>query len=242
MLRRRFQRHALLCWCLLAGGVAMLLKHQYSIATAAELDWMLQPLALLLQTLTGYAFRLGETGEWHSTAAGIALVKACAGINFMTMSLLGWCWIMRPPASGFRWYHAHAWPVQLATALLLAWVTALAINLVRILLVLAVGPALDPLLGAEAAHRLLGLLVYLSALLAQLLLFERRLRTRAVAMAVAIYGLVMLLVPLLSGQAWLQPELFRAHATTVLLALLPLMLWLAFCVGHRGVEHAKSHH
>lgn len=234
MFRRNLQRHALLCWCLLAGGIAMLLKYQYSIATAADLDWMLQPLALLLQTLTGHAFQPGSTGEWHSTAAGIALVKACAGINFMTMSFLGWCWIMRPPASGFRWYHAHAWPVQLATALLLAWVTALAVNLARILLVLAVGPALDPLLGAAAAHRLFGLLVYLSALLAQLLIFERRLRTRAVAVAIAIYGLVMLLVPLLSGQAWLRPAQFGAHALMVLLALLVPVLWIA------GAKYAKT--
>ena len=89
-----------LAWWPLAVGIAAALKWHFSVAAASELVWMLRPLSLLLQLLTGWHFRPNADGEWQSFDAGIVLVKACAGINFMVLSLLGWCWMLRPHVDG----------------------------------------------------------------------------------------------------------------------------------------------
>ncbi len=96
-MRSLIQRHgATLCWWSIALAIAWALKHHYSVASAAELGWMLRPLARLLQFVSGHDFNQAPGGEWYSASAGIVLIKACAGINFMLMSFLGWCWLAQP--------------------------------------------------------------------------------------------------------------------------------------------------
>ena len=70
-----------LAWWVAVLSVALAIKHHYSIATAADLDWMLRPLSLLLEWLSGHTFHRNGLNEWVSESADVRLVKACAGIN-----------------------------------------------------------------------------------------------------------------------------------------------------------------
>ena len=85
-----------LAWWLTALAVALAIKHHYSVASAADLQWMLRPLSQLLEWISGHPFHRDGLHEWVSESADIRLVKACAGINFLLMSLLAWAWVFRP--------------------------------------------------------------------------------------------------------------------------------------------------
>ncbi len=207
-----------------------MLKWHFSVAAASELVWMLRPLSLLLQLLTGWHFRPNADGEWQSFDAGIVLVKACAGINFMVLSLLGWCWMLRPRASdtpadwraapGARalrvWPLVLEWPALLCTAGVFAWLTALSVNALRILAVVHLQPSLEQWWDPPQAHRLIGLLVYLPALSLQLVLADRQHWRRAVLAGCGLYAALMLLMPLLTGNARLTSPTYWQHAGIVL--------------------------
>jgi exosortase K len=229
---RQSRRPSLLWWSLVVG-VAVALKSHFSAAATTDLGWILLPLTLLLRLLTGWHFELNLSGEWESHEAGIVIVKACAGINFMVLSFLGWCWMLRPrDAVVRRWLE---WPVFLGSSLLFAWLCALLVNVLRILAIVHVQPWLEPLLGAEQAHRQLGIAWYLSALCLQLLLAERGQWRRALHIACALYSAMLLLVPLLTGHALREPHDYGTHAAAVLVFIVPL-LWLA---GRRRPEPGR---
>jgi exosortase K len=202
--------------------VAAALKYHYSIAAAADLGWMLRPVSLLLELVTAQNFIQSPAGEWYSTEAGIVLVKACAGVNFMLMSFVGWCWLLQPAAGSTR---ASIFLRRFLLALALAWLAAVMVNVLRIVLAESLGPWLAGAMGTGGAHRLIGLLVYLPALTAQLLLAGRARRGAAVAVAASLYLALMLATPLLTGNAWWDPAAFAAHALTLTLVLLPLLAW-----------------
>lgn len=233
-MRKRLTVHqALWLWMAATALGAAALKHEYSVASAAQLGWMLRPVAWLLELLLRQPFHLTAVGEWQCDAAGIVLVKACAGINFMVMSFLGWCWLARPTRAvritKGSWLK---WPLRLTGVLLAAWAVAVLINVTRILLLMAVGPSLDAWLGAAAAHRLIGLVVFLPALIAQLLIAERQVRGQAIVLAGALYGLVMIATPLLTGEAMAHAARYREHALMVLTVLMPLLAWGVLTWSH----------
>ena len=229
-----------LIWWLLAAGTAAALKWHFSAADSASLAWMLRPLALSLQWLMARRFEQTAAGDWACAAAGIVLVKACAGINFMIMSFLGWCLWLQPRACGpaasvpatapaapscsprSPWLR---WPILIAGALTLAWLVALGVNALRVLAIVAWQPKLEHWLAPAVAHRLIGLGVYLSALILQLTLADsgRPPRpARAAWIAAALYLAVMLLVPMLSGHAGANTRQFREHLVMVLTVTVPL--------------------
>lgn len=226
-------RRAPLAWCALAGAVAVALKLQFSAAAASELQWMLHPLAALLQFATGKAFLRDAAGNWECRAAGLVLVKACAGINFMVLSFAAWCWLLRPQA--VRWPAWH-WPARLAAALACAWIVTLGVNALRIVLVATLQLRLEDWLAAADAHRLIGLLTYLPALCAQALLADRAEPARAVLLACVLYLLLTLGIPLASGAAAAHPGLYAAHAIEALAVLAPLLVlagWRHNCRARR---------
>jgi exosortase K len=224
--RRLAPHQALWLWIAATALGAVALKAEYSAASAAQLGWMLRPVAWMLQGLLRLPFHLTPAGEWQCDAAGIVLVKACAGINFMVMSFLGWCWLGKPVGTvrmnGALWWR---WSLRLAGALVAAWLVAVLVNATRILVLIAVGPALDSWLGTAMAHRLIGLAVFLPALTAQLLIGERQLRGQAAVVAGALYLLVMIATPLLTGEAMTHATRYREHALTLLTVIAPLLLW-----------------
>jgi exosortase K len=189
---------------------------------------MLQPLSMALHAFTGWDFLRTADGDWESRDAGIVLVKACAGINFMTMSFIAWCLVLQPRllrspllVHRERLLRECAW--RLAAALLLAWLSALAVNTLRVIAVVHWQPQLQRWLAPEAAHRLIGIVIYLAALTLQLLPGEGRRWSRAAMHGALIYGAVMLILPMLSGNAVASPTQYVEHALAVLIVMVPLL-------------------
>ena len=240
MAERRQRQWPPLAWWPLAVGIAAALKWHFSVAATSELAWMLRPLSLLLRLLAGWHFRPDGDGQWQSIDAGIVLVKACAGINFMVLSLLGWCWMLRPAAGGrsatrrrgARLWPLVEWPVLLLAALVLAWLTALAVNALRILAVVHLQPLLERVWAPADAHRLIGLLVYLPALSVQLVLADRRHWRRAVLAGCGMYAALMLVVPLLTGNARLASPAYWWHAGVMLPVLAAVILAVRLSGDH----------
>ena len=213
------RRRTPLLWWALAGAVAVALKWHFSAAAASDVQWMLHPLALLLHAVAGWSFLRDAAGNWESPTVGLVLIKACAGINFMVLSFLGWCWLWRPLRPWSPWQ----WPLRFSGALACAWLVALGVNALRILLIVRFQPALEHWLAPADAHRMLGLLTYLPALCLQWSLVERTEPVRAVLFPCGLYALLMLGVPLASGGAAADPRLYAAHAAEVFGVLMPLL-------------------
>ena len=223
MLSTLYKERQSLIWWLLSASIAAALKWHFSAADSAALEWMLRPLSLLLRLLTGWHFQQTPEGDWESGDAGIVLVKACAGINFMIMSFLGWCWLARPQAQRAPTFAiALEWPLLFAASLVFAWLAALLVNTARIIAVVKCQPLLEHWIAPAEAHRLIGLIIYLPALTAQLLLRNRQRWDIAALLAAAIYVGMMLIVPLLTGNAAASPGQYREHALLVLVLALPL--------------------
>lgn len=221
----------ILCWWLAVLTVALLIKRHYSIAGAAELDWMLRPLALLLEWTSGHAFHQDALHEWVSPAADVRLVKACAGINFMLMSLLAWAWVFRPVSavSGSPVVWVVRLMVLLGTVTAAAWITSLLANSLRILIAMQL-PEQD-----AGMHRLIGMLVYVPLLSLQLLADGRGNLRLALSGPVLLYTLLMVIVPMLTGNALRSPALFIEHLL-MLAAMAAVMLGLGAVKGSEDLK------
>ena len=206
-----------LSWWLPVLFLALLLKQHYSVADAMQLQWILRPLAELLGLMTGNAFQRNSNGEWFSISADVRLVKSCAGVNFLLMSLLAYAWVLRPDrrerTQTLVWFGAHL--LSLVTISIAAWSTALAANLMRILLAmnLQVDHSIVHAFGLNDSeiHRFIGLAVYLPLLSLQLMAAGRVNRRQVILIPVLLYFLLMVFVPMLNGNAWRNPGLFFTH-------------------------------
>jgi len=137
------------------------IKRYYSLATAAQLDWVLAPTARLVAWFTpaNPAFESGVgyvDFEW-----GIIVAPACAGINFMIMAF--------GLAAFYGLHHMRRWAIQLAwlaMALAGAFSLALIINTGRIAISLSLYQAdiYSGWLTAARVHRMTGVGLYFSAL------------------------------------------------------------------------------
>jgi exosortase K len=208
------------CWdaALLGGvlGAAFLVKRHYSVASAAELDWLLGPTAALVERASGYRFVRREGLGYLSSELGLLIAPACAGINYLVIALsaltFGFVRRMGTPARKFAWIGGSA---------LLAYGMTLGVNAARIALSVALRPWSCPEL-----HRIVGIVVYLSSLLALYWVVERilgRCRNGSLAMVglpLGCYLGVTLLIPLVRG-AHVHPEYWR-HAGVVLLTAVVL--------------------
>jgi exosortase K len=214
-----------LAWWLAVLAVALAIKHHYSVASAADLQWMLRPLSLLLEWISGHAFHRDSLHEWVSESADIRLVKACAGINFLLMSLLAWAWVFRPDRGD-----DVGVPTRVAGRILLllavivaAWTTALLANSLRILVAMNL-----PGHGA-GLHRLIGMLIYVPLLSLQLHLGDRDNWRAALAGPVILYLVLMAVVPVLTGNAFNSPGRFIEH-----------LLYLAVMTTIMGCLYARK--
>jgi exosortase K len=170
------------------------LKQFYSAASAALLQWQLYPLVVALEVLTELRFEQNADSDWIDAWHRVSIVKPCAGINFLIISLLGywWLWRYRP----FR-------PRSIFLAFASAWFTALFANVLRIVLCLYGQAPLAALIGvAEAdSHRLIGIAVYFLTLWLQLARFSRKNFRQTAAVAAVLYLSVAVLMPVF--RAWL---------------------------------------
>lgn len=206
-----------LAWWLAVSAVAIQLKHHYSLATAADLEWVLGPLSQLLEWFTGHEFHRDGRHGWVSESADMRLVKGCAGINFMLMSFLAYAWVFRPDrradADLPAWIAGRAG--LLCVGLSAAWVSCLLANSLRIMVAMSMETQawLGDATGMDATqlHRMLGLGIYLPLLSLQIVAGNRGVGTEAVAVPGLLYASLMVAVPLLTGNALQQPDLFIEH-------------------------------
>jgi exosortase K len=239
----RFDQHLRqsLFWWLPVITAALLLKQHYSVADTNQLQWILQPLADMLSLFTGHDFQRSATGEWYSISANVSLVKACAGVNFMLMSLLAYAWMFRPDRNEepqtLLWSFTQL--LLLAAVFIAAWATTLMANTLRIWLAMYL-QADDSILHSSGIedrqlHRFIGIAVYLLILSLQMLPSKRIARWQKVLTPVILYLLLMVLVPLLTGNALHQPTFFFEHVSQLLLSVVVIQgIWyLVMLRGNR---------
>jgi exosortase K len=225
-----------------ALALAYCLKAGYSRAGASELDFLLAPTARGVELLSGHAFPAEAGAGYVNLELGIAIAPACAGVNFLIVAFTALVFGFVPrcgtPARKLSWFGASA---------ALAFCATLVVNTWRVTLSLA-ERSLSPSgwLSPAAAHRALGVVVYLGCLLALYAAVDRGFRAGAArassyAVPLACYLGVTLLVPLLRGAA-ARPD-YATHASVVLLAAAGagLLLQLKARAGRRPKEAVLEH-
>jgi exosortase K len=234
-----------LIWWLPVFTLAFLLKLHYSSASAAELGWILQPLSDVLSLVTGHEFHRDTSGEWVSLSADVRLVKSCAGINFMLMSLVTFAWTFRPDpkeASGFIPRMAGHLAL-LASVSVAAWSMGLVANSLRILVAMSLQTEDSLLLSLglddSQIHRFIGLAVYLPLLTLQMLPVQRISRRQRLIIPALLYGALMVVVPLLTGNALRNPALFLEHLTQLTIGIAVIQLLLFWLMKQRLVMIEK---
>jgi exosortase K len=221
-------KHADAALVVAALGIAIAVKLHFSRATADELGWILAPTAWLTSALLQRDFvRIPDAG-YLSDELSILVTPACAGVNFLIVA-----YAVLAIGFGRRLGSFAAKASWLAASAALAFAVAVAVNGVRIALSVHVSHLAMHGLGLSfhEAHRLLGVATYLGALIALVIACEvafgcfmpradddarRRQKTpgaRTLALALAVYVVVTLLVPLVRGAAR-SPE-YWDHAATV---------------------------
>jgi len=223
----------------------VLLKYHYSIASAHELQWMLRPLALLTGTLTGLQFVMDNTGAWVNARNNVAIVKSCAGLNFMIMSLFVYAQCFRPRTvgigrTGVRLLMALG---RIAACMAAAGIAALLVNTIRILAAMQLYRHEISFIGMDQAqlHRLAGVLVFFPALWLQFHVFVKLRTGMAWFMAAACYLGLMVLVPLLNGNARVNLNLYAEHVlVTGCMALGPLLVYYLYAAGSRRNPRVRA--
>ncbi|HEY4572958.1 MAG TPA: exosortase K, partial [Thermoanaerobaculia bacterium] len=185
----------------LSWGAAVLaaygLKLAYSRATVADLAWILAPTARAVGWLRGETLVLLPGFGWGPADGSYFIAPACAGVNFLilvlTVSVLGFVHRLRSPRQRLAWWLGAAAGAYLAT---------IAVNTLRIVAAVELyrfGPVAG--LTPEQTHRLLGILIYLSALWWLYTALDRLTggqRSGALLVVGAYLGMT-LVVPLLTG-------------------------------------------
>ena len=236
MVTRRELCSQCLWWTAILSS-ALLLKFYYSVATANDLQWILRPLAFLTETLTGLQFVMDSTGAWVNARNNVAIVKSCAGINFMVLSLPAYALAFRTHAvfaarSGRWWLKAAGGVAACVTAV---WIAALLVNTARVIVSIHLYRSGFTFagLGSEQIHQMAGVLIFFPALWAQFHWCGRLRAGRAWILAVACYLGMVIVLPILTGNFHADPKLFYDHVRitvglTVLSLLLGYMIRVAF--------------
>ena len=193
--------------------LALAFKQFYALAGTSQLQWLLWPLAALLNAIGGFTFTPLVSGEWLDANAGLVIVKACAGGNFLLASWLGFLW---------RWRERPFNASLALRAFGAAWLTTLAANAVRILLIAHGQDNIAHITGLSDAdsHRLIGISVYFGALSLQLV------GSRTVLAAPALYLGIAVFLPWLNAVLSGRDGISVSHAAWT--AAIPLAVVLGY--------------
>jgi len=225
-------------------ALAYALKRFYSTATPEDLRWILGPTAALVSSLTRSSFVAERGVGYVNDSLATIITPACAGVNYFIIAscllILGFIGTIPRPSGKLAWT---------AGSVVGAYAATLVVNAVRIRIGIALHLHGTPghLLGAAQAHRLEGVVVYLSSL-SLLFVLGRRVSTRTRPNRAAFtfstsdfvvpaffYVTGAVLVPLAHG-GWAKSA-FWQHAAAVLIATLAVAV-LRLGVGHRPSRRA----
>jgi exosortase K len=200
----------------------------------------------VLSIITGNEFHQDTNGEWFSISADVRLVKSCAGINFMLMSLLAFAWTFRPDRK--EQTQPFAWTVGylalLAAICVGAWTMALLANTLRIVsaMYLQTDNSIVHALGIDGSgiHRLIGLAVYLPLLTLQMMPGNRTSRRQMLLIPILLYAALMVLVPLLTGNALRNPGLFLEHVLQLVVGIAVIQTGLHLFMRRQHLQRSSG--
>lgn len=243
-LRRYVTRHALVVPALV---IAALLKWHYSQASADDLRWILLPTSVVtgLVMRADFAFYPGE--GYLSREHSVLISPACAGVNFAIVAFLSLIVAFGPQLAAGR----KRW-LWLSASCVLAYAATVMANTLRISLSIAVAHLAASRLGLtfQSVHRLLGIVVYVTGLMALCLTVRLWLSSRngfwlsveprapraTLVVAAACYLAITLGIPLLRGAAS-NPD-YWSHAAPVSV-LVGFVLALVFAARGRSWDDGR---
>lgn len=223
--------------------IALGLKQYYSTASANQLRWILAPTTMLVSLVSGESFQFESYAGYVTSDHTFVVAAACAGVNFLItaflMLSLRKLWVEQSTrAAKVSWRF-------IPTAALVAYLTTLVANAVRIIIALQLQrtpPRIEGLSRGEL-HRFEGIVVYFGFVLLLFVISERW-RTKNTsrllslsAFPLLIYYLTTLGIPL-ANTAYRQKLVdgdFREHFVFVLLTPLLFIVPVAafrFCRIH----------
>lgn len=228
--------YAQLTVTLLIGGT---LKYFYSTASVNQLRWILTPVTVAVEFISGRNFEFEPYAGYIDSRHTFVIAASCAGVNFLItaflMLALGELWRDRSQETKWRF---------LPIAAVVAYVTTLVANTVRITTAMQLREVrVGSSLTAIQLHRLEGIFVYFGFLLLLYLLSERWSEKNLAKLGdnpsgrqawavlkrsffpLLVYYATTLGLPLLNG-AFRQPN-FWEHSTFVLLVPLAFVIPIA---------------
>lgn len=208
--------------------IAFFIKHWYSQAALMQMQWMMQPLAMMLDQFTSGGFEVDAQGQWYNSTWNVILVKACSGLNFFIASFM-------VLAIAFKARVKVPTVAKLIAcigfAILLAWPVTLLANTARILTAMYFINHSELLqwtsLNDEQIHRFVGLVVYFPLLVCQLYMVRAFNLVTSYAISALVIVLLLIMVPLLTGNAFMQVGIFIEHVLAIFSVLLLVGL---FCL------------
>ena len=221
-----------LCALAVVALVGWVLKRHYADARVDELWWILNPTATVVGLVPGERF-VDVPGEgYFSRERLFRIEKSCAGINFMiaAFGMLAFTLLHRVRS-------VRAGVQVLCVGLLASYAAAIIVNATRISIAMWLAGRPVPLSFVTAAelHRLEGIVVYFGGLVLLYAIARRIDRADRgdrgafhaghLALPLAAYYGITLVVPLLNGAAG-AGDAFFTHAVVVLLVPLVLILFL----------------
>jgi exosortase K len=157
---------------LYAAGLltALAVKYHYSRANADDLEWILAPIARLVELMGGIHFEPESGAGFVSLSKGVVIAPACAGVNFLIIcfSTLFFTFVSRLQGAGAKW----CW---FGVCIAASYLVTLWTNAVRIVIsiYLYAAPIYGDWITPERVHRLAGTLIYVSVLVATYLAVAR---------------------------------------------------------------------
>jgi exosortase K len=146
------------------------IKRHYASADVADLSWMLKPVARLTALVTGATFEWEAGSGYLCRERFFVIAKPCAGVNFLLAAFGMVGFLLSERVRSLRTGAGLA-----AVSLVLAYLTALFANTLRISVALAIAAhaSYSGWLSAGRVHRVEGVAVYFGMLVLLHLLMKR---------------------------------------------------------------------
>lgn len=237
--------------------IAVGLKYTYGHSTSDDLVWILGPTASLVEFITGMRFVKEVNIGYVCADRQVAIVPACAGINFMIAAfcMTAMTLIYHTKRKGYL-------PFCILAAFATTYGFTLGINSLRITLSVYLYRAdiYTPLITPERVHRIAGIMIYFAGLC--LLYFamqkisigrnflpahqendeDRSFKMNLLTCLVPLfwYLLIALALPFLNQVSDKTPALFWEHAWTVFtvsISIFIMMFMILMCYSYVKAKH-----
>lgn len=182
--------------------IALGLKQHYSVAAVDDLTWILSPTSHVVSLFTGLTFSREAGVGYVSSDNFVAIVKACAGVNYFIILFL----LLTIPVVG-RLDSRKKQLLFIPVALLFAFGITIGVNAIRITtaILLFKQEFYTELITVDLVHKLDGIVIYFGSLMilfppymrnVSRFLFHEEVTSIDIRIPFVLYLMVTLLVPL----------------------------------------------